>query len=102
MLREGSNRCSPLGQGVLLHRGVGAEAMLRQKVLAMFPDELVYALPPPLGMSVAVTLQNQRPVRTHDAQGRRLKPFPFNWAAPRCLSMLVNVSVPVIFYLHKK
>lgn len=44
--------------------------MLRQEVLAVFPDELVYALPPPLGMSVAVTLQNQRPVRTPRSTGQ--------------------------------
>lgn len=37
--------------------------MLREEVLAVFPNELVYALPPPLGMSVAVALQNQRPVK---------------------------------------
>lgn len=56
-----SPQSSPLGQRVLLHGCVRAEAMLCEEVLAVFPNELVYALPPPLGMSVAVTLQNQRP-----------------------------------------
>jgi len=58
-----SPRSSPLGQRVLLHGRVGAEAVLGEEVLAVLPNELVYALPPPLGMPVAVALQNQRPAK---------------------------------------
>lgn len=63
------SRSSPLRQRVLLHGSVRAEAVLGEEVLAMLPNKFIYALPQPLGMSVAGTLQNQRPVKetTHGA-----------------------------------
>lgn len=50
---------SPLGQRVLLHSRVRPKAVLGEEILAMFPNELIYSLPPPLGMPVAGALQNQ-------------------------------------------